>query len=240
MMTPNKARPTTELDEIVRIIQQMGGMCEENLANAVESIARRDDEMAQEIITNDVLIDRLEREIERLASRYISTATPQGFNLRMVMSGLKVAADLERVGDLAKNISKRALVMNREKPLPNRISQGIARMGAEAGRQLTNVLDAFTEQDADRAMAVWRRDEAVDELTNSLFTELLTDMVGDPLMVSRGTHLMFVAKNLERAADHATNIAETIHYFVTGDYVGEARPKGDLTSLTGVSFEKPS
>ncbi len=226
--------PSAGLEDLARHIEKMGGVCETQLAAAIEAITRRDDRLAQDVIVGDQRIDDMEQVVEQQAAQLIASAPLQGADLRLSLSVIKIASDLERIGDLAKNISKRALVLNREEPL--RLTQGLARMGRQSIVQLKDVLDAFSERDADRAMAVWHRDEEVDELYNSLFRELLTYMMEDPRTIGLCTHLLFVAKNIERVGDHATNIAEIIYYWIRGVYVSDERPKGDLTSLTSISF----
>jgi phosphate transport system protein len=143
---------------------------------------------------------------------------------------------LERVGDLAKNIAKRALVLNREPPI--RLTSSLARMGKATLAQLKLVLDAYSDRDAAGAEAVWRQDNEIDEIYNSLFRELLTYMMEDPRTISLCTHLLFVAKNIERCGDHATNIAETVYHMVSGGHLAIERPKADVTSSTTIPFER--
>jgi phosphate transport system protein len=149
-------------------------------------------------------------------------------DLRWVIAAIKITPDLERIGDLAKNIAKRALVLNRADPM--RITQGLAAMGRQALGQLVQVMDASAQRDAAKARAVRLRDEAIDEMYNSLFRELLTYMMEDPRTIGLCTHLLFVAKNLERIGDHATNIAETTIFAIEGRYLTDERPKSDVTS----------
>ena len=148
-------------------------------------------------------------------------------DLRKTMGAMKIASNLERCGDLAKNIAKRTLVLSEIEPMPA-LSRSIERMGRLVEARLKEVLDAYISNDAERAMEVWRRDEEVDEHYNSLFRELLTYMMGDPRTITACAHLLFVAKNLERIGDHATNIAEIVHYEITGEQVSPAdRPRAD-------------
>jgi phosphate transport system protein len=148
-------------------------------------------------------------------------------DLRKTMAAMKIASNLERCGDLAKNIAKRTLVLSEIEPMPA-LSRSIERMGRLVETRLKEVLDAYISNDAERAMEVWRRDEEVDEHYNSLFRELLTYMMGDPRTITACAHLLFVAKNLERIGDHATNIAEIVHYEITGEQVSPAdRPRAD-------------
>ena len=156
-------------------------------------------------------------------------------DLRTTLAALKIANELERIGDLAKNIGKRALVLNREPPI--KLAQSLARMGRQAMAQLKAVLDAYSSRNAEAAKAVWRQDEEIDELYNSLFRVLLTYMMEDPRKIGQSTHLLFIAKNFERVGDHATNIAETVHYLVTGTRITDQRPKSDTTSTTTVAYD---
>jgi phosphate transport system protein len=157
-------------------------------------------------------------------------------DLRDTLAAIKIASELERIGDLAKNIAKRALVLNREPPI--RLTQSLARMGRASLNQLKLVLDSYSDRDAKGAEAVWRNDGEIDEIYNSLFRELLTYMMEDPRTISLCTHLLFVAKNIERTGDHATNIAETVYHMVTGGHLAMDRPKSDITSSTTVPFER--
>jgi phosphate transport system protein len=156
-------------------------------------------------------------------------------DLRETLAALKISVDLERIGDLSKNIAKRAMVVAREAPEQS-LAQGLARMGRQALAQLKNVLDAYSRRDANAAMTVWNHDDEIDEIYNSLFRELLTYMMEDPRKISPSTHLLFIAKNFERIGDHATNIAETVHYVVTATKIGTLRPKSDTTSTTLVEL----
>jgi len=156
-------------------------------------------------------------------------------DLRETLAAVKTAGELERIGDLAKNIAKRALVLNREPPI--RLTQSLGRMGKAAQNQLKQVLDAFTSRNAEEAEAVWARDGEIDEIYNSLFRELLTYMMEDPRTIGLCTHLLFVAKNIERSGDHCTNIAEVVYHMVRAGHLSAARPKADTTSETSVPYE---
>lgn len=223
-----------ELDAIAASIAQMGGLTEAQLAGAIEAVSRRDSQLAERTVRDDRRIDTLEAEIEARAVRIIALRQPMASDLREAISAIKISSDLERIGDLAKNIAKRALVIQGDFDTPVRLIQGIARMGRLAQGQLKLVLDAFSNRDAQAAMEVWRGDEEIDEMYNSVFRELLTYMMEDPRTIGVCTHLLFIAKNIERIGDHATNIAETVRYFVTGERIADDRPKGDTTSTTAV------
>lgn len=223
-----------ELEALATCIAQMGGLAEAQLAGAMESVARRDTELAERTVREDRRVDELEAEIEQRAIRMIALRQPMASDLREAISSIKISIDLERIGDLAKNIAKRAMVIQNDFDIPVRLIQGISRMGRLAQGQLKQVLDAYANRDATTAMEVWRDDEEIDEMYNSVFRELLTYMMEDPRTIGACTHLMFVAKNIERIGDHATNVAETVRYLVTGETTDDERPKGDITSSTAV------
>lgn len=226
---------STQLESLAARIAQMGGLAESQLTDSIEAFTRRDSALAQRVIDGDVRIDELETDMERQAVACLSECGPKGPELRKVLAVIKIAADLERIGDLAKNVAKRTLVLNREEPV--KLTHGLTRMGYQALTQLKDVLDAYAGRDTERAVSVWRRDEDIDELYNSLFRELLTYMMEDPRVIGLCTHLLFMAKNLERIGDHATNIAEILYYLVHGVHLSDDRPKGDVTSFTRVAFE---
>ncbi|MEX1155270.1 phosphate signaling complex protein PhoU [Parvibaculum sp.] len=223
-----------ELHALSVSIAQMGGLTEAQLGTALDAIVRRDTQLAERAIASDAAIDDLEHKIEAATVRLIALHQPMAVDLREAIAAIKISIDLERIGDLAKNIAKRALVLQNDFEGANRLIQGIARMGRLAQRQLKQVLDAYANRDAAAAMEVWREDEEIDAMYNSVFRELLTYMMEDPRTIGVSTHLLFVAKNIERIGDHATNIAETVGYLVTGEWVHDERPKGDTTSTTAV------
>lgn len=226
-----------ELDAIAASIAQMGGLTESQLAGAIEAVSRRDTALAELAVSQDRRIDVLEREIEARAVRVIALRQPMASDLREAISAIKISSDLERIGDLSKNIAKRAIVIQGDFDTPVRLIQGIARMGRLAQVQLKSVLDACSNRDAQLAVEVWKGDEEIDEMYNSVFRELLTYMMEDPRTIGVCTHLLFIAKNVERIGDHATNIAETVHYVVTGETLLDNRPKGDTTSSTPVPVQ---
>jgi phosphate transport system protein len=224
-----------QLETLANAVAQMGGLAEAQFANAIEAVAKRDTRLAEAAIGSDERVDRIQQAVEDQALRLLALRQPMAVDLRDTLAAIKIAYELERVGDLAKNIGKRALVLNREPPI--RLTQSLARMGRQALTQLKAVLDAYSGRDAEAAKSVWRHDEEIDELYNSLFRELLTYMMEDPRTIGLCTHLLFVAKNIERAGDHATNIAETVHHMVTGAFLRTNRPKADLTSTTSIPHE---
>jgi len=213
-----------ELNQLTAEVARMGGLAEAQVADAVESVARRDVALARAVVERDVKLDAMHRDIEKKAIRLIALRQPVASDLRKALSAMKLAVDLERTGDLAKNIGKRALILADSEPLQP-LTRSIERMGRLVSTRLRDVLDAYTAAEVDRALAVWGTDDEVDEHYNALFRELLTYMMGDPRMISSCTHLLFMAKNLERIGDHATNIAETIHYEITGDDMIGERPR---------------
>ena len=201
--------------------------------DSIDSIAKRDTALAERVVGADRKVDELQQQIEEQALRVLALRQPMAVDLRETLAAIKIAGELERVGDLAKNIAKRAMVLNREPPI--RLAQSLARMGGQALGQLKLVLDAYSDRDADSAELVWKQDGEIDEMYNSLFRELLTYMMEDPRMIGACTHLLFAAKNLERIGDHATNIAENIYYLVHGKPLRDERPKKDNTSTTPFS-----
>jgi phosphate transport system protein len=219
-----------ELDSLKTMLAQMGGLAEDQLAKAIDALATRDTLLADTVIQCDEKIDALELAVEEKAIITIAKRQPMAADLREIMVAIRIASDLERVGDLAKNLAKRAHAIPDQ--LPRRLAGGLTRMGRLALEQLNRVLDAYAARDDVRAIEVWRADEEIDALYNSIFRELLTYMMEDPRMIGACTHLLFATKNLERIGDHTTNIAENIHYLVHGKPIKEERPKKDLTSIT--------
>jgi phosphate transport system protein len=232
-MTDHTVRAfTEELDALSGDIARMGGLAEQALTSAVTAIARRDAGIAKTVIEGDIKIDDLQREIERKIMRLLAFRQPMGRDLRQTVAALKLAAELERIGDLAKNVAKRALTIQEFDPIF--LTKSVERMGKLAAVQLKQVLDAFATHELAGAIDVWKNDEELDEHYNSLFRELLTYMMEDPRMIGPSAHLLFVAKNLERIGDHCTNIAEVIHYLETGEDLGSDRPKAVETSASQI------
>ena len=213
-----------QLELLANGVAQMGGLAEAQFANAIEAVAKRDTKLAENAIGSDERVDRIQQTVEDQALKLLALRQPMAIDLRTTLAALKIANELERIGDLAKNIGKRALVLNREPPI--KLAQSLARMGRQALAQLKAVLDAYSSRNAEAAKAVWRQDEEIDELYNSLFRELLTYMMEDPRTIGLCTHLLFIAKNIERAGDHVTNIAELVSFRSTGQSFAEARRKG--------------
>ncbi len=220
-------------------IAKMGGLAEKVLGQSFDALDRRDPDLAAKTIGEDDEIDELQREIEEQAVVMIARRQPMAYDLRQIMAALRISADLERIGDLGKNIAKRAVAVVTEQQ-PKQLMMGLKHMGELSLNQLKEVLDAFIERDAERALNVWYKDEEIDAMYNSLFRELLTYMMEDPRNIGLCTHLLFGAKNIERVGDHATNIAETVYYLVHGRPITDQRPKGDTTSSTAYTSLKSS
>ena len=215
-----------ELDAITAELSRMGGLAEAEVTDSIRAISRRDVALAQAVIGRDAKLDELEADIERKAIRLIAIRQPVSDDLRRTVAAMKISMNLERCGDLAKNIAKRTLVIIETDPLTP-LTRAIDRMGKLVLGRLSSVLDAYTRADLERALAVWSQDDEVDEHYNALFRELLTYMMGDPRTITACVHMLFVAKNLERIGDHATNIAEIVHYEITGEEMISERPKTD-------------
>ncbi len=218
-----------EFAELDRLTAQMGGLAEKQLADAFAALDRRDSKLAKAAVASDKAIDNLEQQVQERAISMIAKRQPLANDLRHIMTVLKIASDLERVGDLAKNIAKRALAVADETH-PKPLMSGLRHMTELAMKQLKDVLDALSTLDAAKAREVWHSDAGLDALYNSVFRELLTYMMEDPRNIGLCTHLLFGAKNIERIGDHTTNIAENICYLVEGVAMNEERPKNDETS----------
>ena len=215
-----------ELNSLAAECVRMGGLTEAQVADAVQGVVKRNQELASAVVSRDDKLDEAERDIERKTIRLIALRQPVADDLRRAVAAMKVAGNLERCGDLAKNIAKRTLVIIESDPLTP-LTRSIERMGKLVLGRLSSVLDAYSRSDLERALAVWSQDDEVDEHYNSLFRELLTYMMGDPRTITACAHMLFVAKNLERIGDHATNIAEIVHYQITGTEMTGGRPKTD-------------
>lgn len=218
-----------DLQELTRMIAEMGGFAEKQVNEAIGALSRRDRNHCEKIVSADASLDALQREIEQKAIATIATRQPMAVDLREVIGILRIASELERIGDLAKNIAKRVSALE-DDGMPIRTMRGVAHMTSLALRQLHDVLDSFANRDIQKAIDVRSRDNEIDLMYTSLFRELLTYMMEDPGTLAFGTHLLFCAKNIERMGDHATNIAEAIYYMVEGHAFLEDRPKADDTS----------
>ena len=202
---------------LTRKILEMGGLVEQQIAGAIEALVNRDAELAARVVEQDDQIDRMEEEIDQYAIRLLATRQPMAIDLRLIAMAMKISNVLERIGDYSTNIAKRGARLAKEPPVKPLYT--IPRMAQISQAMVKDILDAYVERDADKALAVWHRDDEVDDMFVSLFRELLTYMMEDPRNISPCTELLFVAKNLERIGDHTTNIAEKIHYMIHGQRI---------------------
>ena len=225
-----------ELQQLDHKIAQMGGLTEHNLGRAFDALNNHDPQLAERVILSDEEIDRLQADIESQVIQMIALRAPLSEDLRHIMAALKITGDLERIGDLAKNIAKRSRTIATEQ-FPKPLMNGLRSMVERALIQLKDVLDAYADRNADLALSVWTRDEQIDAMYNSIFRELLTYMMEDPRNITTCMHLLCIAKNIERMGDHTTAVAEQIHYDVTGEVPEEDRPKSDITSQIMVEVE---
>jgi phosphate transport system protein len=226
-----------DLQEITRLVAEMGGLAEKQISESIDALARRDGERARRVVAADANVDALQREIEEKAVLTIARRQPMAVDLREIVAALRLANDLERIGDLAKNIAKRVTAIDGNFH-PQKLMRGLEHMAAMVLAQLKQVLDAYASRDLSKALAVWKSDDEVDAMCTSLFRELLTYMMEDPRNITFCIHLMFCAKNIERMGDHATNIAESVHFMIQGRAITDERPKGDTTSVFEAATEK--
>jgi phosphate transport system protein len=220
-----------ELETLDRYIAEMGGIAEKMLSDAMDALAGMNVELAQRVVSADPRLDVLQRTVEDFAVHTIAKRQPLAVDLREIIGAIRISADLERVGDLAKNIAKRATLIAGESRIPRSVV-GLRSMHDVAATQLNDVLDAYAQRDPERAKAVWKRDAELDSLEDSVFRDLLTFMMEDPRNITFCTHLLFCSKNLERVGDHTTNIAETVVYIVTGESLPVERPRGIDSAAT--------
>ena len=216
----------SDLQELTRLVAEMGGLAERMITDSVDALVRRDVALSKRVVASDVEIDRLQHIIEERAVLTIARRQPMAIDLREIVGAMRVAIDLERIGDLAKNIAKRVMPLTGDF-YPQKLIRGVEHMSALVLGQLKQVLDSYVSRDIEKALAVWKGDEEIDAICTSLFRELLTYMMEDPRHITFCIHLMFSAKNIERMGDHATNIAETVYFMVQGRAITDERPKGD-------------
>ena len=226
-----------ELSRLSNMVVEMGGLAESQLASAIEAVAKRDSALAARVVEGDAKVDELERELDNLAIRLFALRQPMARDLREIFAALKIGSDLERICDYAANVAKRSIALSQTPPIQP--VHALPRMASLALQQVKDVIDAFVGKDADKALEVWRRDEELDEMYSSIFREFLTYMMEDPRNIGACTHLLFMAKNIERIGDHATNIAEDLYYLVHGTPLTEIRPKGDKSSFELVAPAGP-
>jgi phosphate transport system protein len=225
-----------DLKFLTRRIAEMGGLAEQMVSESVRALVNGDVGLAQKVISDDTILDLAEREVGDKAIVTIARRQPMAADLREIMGSIRIAADLERVGDLGKNTAKRVIAVQGT-GVPRRLGRGIEHLSELALVQLKEVLDVYTTRSADRAVAIRERDEEIDAMYTSLFREMLTYMMEDPRNITTCTHLLFCAKNIERIGDHATNIAETIYYMATGAQPEGERPKDDTANTVGAVTE---
>lgn len=236
MAAPAAQPAALQMRQLEAELSRMAALVESQLQSVISAFERRDVASAENLVAIDRRVDDFDRDIETKAFDLLASQTLSIDAVREVMTISKVSGELERIGDLAKNVAKRTLVVSREAPAKPTL--GVVRMGRSSLRQFSDILNAFAARNADAARAVWGGDDELDELYNSVFQEILVAMMEDPLSVNACTHLVFTAKNFERVGDHATNIAEAVHFLVTGSPIDADRPKGDETSTTVVKPPK--
>jgi phosphate transport system protein len=203
---------------------------------AVDALLTSDCDRGRKAIQTDLILDRQQRDIERQAMVAIARRQPREEDLREILAAMRIANDLERIGDLAKNIAKRVATMSAD-AMPRRALRGLLHMTELAVGSIRDVLNSYVARDSGKAMEVWSRDEEIDLIYTSLFREMLSYMTEDPQSVPFGIHFLFCAKNIERMGDHATNIAESVFYIIEGNPLGLDRPKADSTSVMTVSVD---
>lgn len=221
-----------ELRRLRDMLARMGGLAERQVADATRALVRRDTDLATEVVGRDTQIDALEREVEAFCIRLLALRQPVAQDLRVIVAAMKASNDLERIGDYARNAAKRAIVLASLPALGS--LNGFERMAHLVQENLKAAMDAFVNSDAAAARRVWEADEPVDAIYNGIFRELLTFMMEDPRNITAATHMLFIAKNLERIGDHTTNIAERIFYAVRGDSLPDERPKADESAYAVV------
>ncbi|MFS8053826.1 phosphate signaling complex protein PhoU [Rhizobium sp. BR 317] len=225
-----------DLKFLTRRISEMGGLAEQMVSDSVRALVNGDAALAQKVISDDVILDHAEREVGDKAIVTIARRQPMAADLREIMGSIRIASDLERVGDLGKNTAKRVIAVQGT-GVPRRLARGIEHLSELALVQLKEVLDVYSTRSPDKAVSIRERDEEIDAMYTSLFREMLTYMMEDPRNITTCTHLLFCAKNIERIGDHATNIAETIYYMATGAQPEGERPKDDTANTVGAVTE---
>jgi phosphate transport system protein len=229
----------TDLIQLTQLVAQMGGFAQKQVTDSIDALAHRDIALARRLIAADATVDDLQRQIEEKAIATIALRQPMAIDLRVLVAMLRIANDLERIGDLAKNVGKRVIALGGDSS-QRTLMRGLKHMAALVVAQLAAVLDSFVDRNPGKALQVWQGDKEVDALYVSLFRELLTYTMEDPGTISMCIHYLFCAKNIERIGDHATNIAEAVHYMVEGHAIAGERPKGDNSSYLGEMLEAPS
>jgi len=229
----------SDLRDLAGLVAEMGGFAERQLAEAIEALTRRDSERARANVAADATIDVMQQAIEERAMDIILRRRPAAEDLRQVVGIVRIANELERIGDLSKNISKRIIAIN-DQDIPIRSLRGFIHMATLMMTLLRDVLDSFARRDVAKALDVWTRDFDIDRLCASLFRDVLAYMTANPLAITLSVHLLFCVKNLERMGDHATNMAEAIHHMVTGQTLSRERPKADVVGVLSIATHEPS
>ncbi len=219
-----------ELRRLRDLLAEMGGLVENQVAEAARAVVQQDSDAATRAVEQDPAVDALEAEVERFVIQMLALRQPMAGDLRQIVAALKITGDLERIGDYAANVAKRSIVLN-QFSLPFSLG-GLGHMARLVQESLKLTIDAIGESDPAKAEQVWRSDQAVDDIYTAIFREFITYMMEDPRNITPCAHLLFIAKNLERIGDHATNIAELVHYAATGESLGSGRPKGDSSAYT--------
>jgi phosphate transport system protein len=227
----------SDLQELTRLVAEMGGLAERMIVDSIDALIRRDVALGQRVVANDLELDNLQRTIEERAVLTIARRQPMAVDLREIVGAMRVANDLERIGDHAKHIGKRVVALGGDL-YPQTLIRGVDHMAELVLAQVKQVLDSYGSRDLPAALAVWSGDAEIDALCTSLFRELLTYMMEDPRNITFCMHLMFCAKDIERMGDHATNIAETVYYMIEGRPITEQRPKGDTTSFPSALMQQ--
>lgn len=225
-----------ELTRLKNIIAELGGLAELQLASAVTALDERNTELAEKIIAGDRRLDELDAAVNSFVVRLLALRQPMARDLRLIVSSLRISSDLERIGDLSKNLAKRTLTLAQSSsPRGPRV----ARVGRLVQTVLRDIIDAYISDDALKATDAWKRDGEIDDLCTALFSDVLSAMAGNPQTIAGSTHLLFAIKNIERIGDHANNIAESVHFMVLGHPMGDVRPKGADSSFAVPTSPKP-
>ena len=222
-----------DLRELTRTVARMGGLAERQVAQAFDALAQGNTELARQIIDRDASIDALQADIEARGTNVIAQRQPLAIDLREIICALHISSDLERIGDLAKNIGKRTIAVGNAS-LPTSVLRGLAHMTTLVMTQLEMALDSYAARDVRAALVVRNKDLQIDALNNALFNETLVYMGGDSRNIVTCTQILFCIKNLERIGDHATNIAEAVHYMISGHPPVGERPKGNTTNFSAL------
>ena len=228
-----------ELVRLDQMIAEMGGLAEAQMTDALEALTSNNPELAEKVVARDKRIDALEEDVDKAAVRILALRQPMAADLRVILTALKVASNLERIGDYSKNIAKRVVTLSRMQPVGTAV-RTVNTMSELVQEMIRNVLDAYLNRDDKLASDVRKRDQEVDEIHTGLFRELLTYMMEDARNISAATHFLFIAKNVERIGDHVTSIAEQVHFVVHGEQPDDDRPKNDQSAFATVEPTKPA